>query len=344
MAAAFRAATDWPVTKPSQGAAKIVNARPAVISLDLEAGEGIPVVRVATRLQAPGYVRPDLLLRSLLPSFDFDSRLLQSRQAGARRDVPHVHRPVAATCWYCDSGIGLGFVFRYGSTNRWLSAKNFRAASGDELPIENPCACPSYRMFSYFFPADKIAFVGDTLFSIGCGRVIEGNPEMMWHSLVKLRELPDDTGRFLGSLGIGETKARIAGTPEKEPDGKELPGWGLAIDITGDCKFTPADKALKIEIPGKFHSLEPDANHVNAPRVMAPVEGDFVVTVKVAGVFTAGGKTTNPNPRGLPYNGAGILAQNGSNGTATVTGTTITNSSTGNIVIEPGSSFVITVN
>src|SRR5205807_4039232 len=28
---------------------------------------------------------------------------------------------------------------------------------------------------SYFFPADNLAFVGDTLFSIGCGRVIEGN-------------------------------------------------------------------------------------------------------------------------------------------------------------------------
>jgi hydroxyacylglutathione hydrolase len=46
---------------------------------------------------------------------------------------------------------------------------------------------------SYFLPADKIAFVGDTLFSIGCGRVIEGNPEMMWNSLLKLRALPDDT-------------------------------------------------------------------------------------------------------------------------------------------------------
>ena len=32
---------------------------------------------------------------------------------------------------------------------------------------------------SYVFPADKLAFVGDTLFSIGCGRVIEGTPEMM---------------------------------------------------------------------------------------------------------------------------------------------------------------------
>jgi len=51
---------------------------------------------------------------------------------------------------------------------------------------------------SYFFPTDKLAFVGDTLFSIGCGRVIEGNPEMMWHSLLKLRALPDDTQFYCG--------------------------------------------------------------------------------------------------------------------------------------------------
>src|SRR5712691_7427288 len=40
---------------------------------------------------------------------------------------------------------------------------------------------------NYFFPADKLLFAGDTLFSIGCGRVIEGNAEMMWQSLMKLR-------------------------------------------------------------------------------------------------------------------------------------------------------------
>jgi len=51
---------------------------------------------------------------------------------------------------------------------------------------------------SYFFPKDKLAFVGDTLFSIGCGRVIEGNPEMMWQSLLKLRDLPDDTQFYCG--------------------------------------------------------------------------------------------------------------------------------------------------
>ena len=51
---------------------------------------------------------------------------------------------------------------------------------------------------SYFFPADKLAFVGDTLFSIGCGRVIEGTPGMMWRSLCKLRDLPDNTNIYCG--------------------------------------------------------------------------------------------------------------------------------------------------
>jgi hydroxyacylglutathione hydrolase len=51
---------------------------------------------------------------------------------------------------------------------------------------------------AYWFAADKLAFVGDTLFSIGCGRVIEGTPEMMWQSLLKLRALPDDTQIYCG--------------------------------------------------------------------------------------------------------------------------------------------------
>jgi len=51
---------------------------------------------------------------------------------------------------------------------------------------------------TYWFDQEKLAFVGDTLFSIGCGRVIEGTPEMMWTSLLKLRKLPDDTQIYCG--------------------------------------------------------------------------------------------------------------------------------------------------
>ncbi len=72
---------------------------------------------------------------------------------------------------------------------------------------------------SYFFPADRLAFVGDTLFSIGCGRVIEGDPEMMWRSLLKLRALPDDT-RFY--CGHEYTEANIRFAKTIEPDNKTL--------------------------------------------------------------------------------------------------------------------------
>ena len=45
---------------------------------------------------------------------------------------------------------------------------------------------------------DPILFCGDTLFAGGCGRVFEGSMEQMWSSLLKLRDLPDDTLVYCG--------------------------------------------------------------------------------------------------------------------------------------------------
>ena len=72
---------------------------------------------------------------------------------------------------------------------------------------------------AYWFHHDKLAFVGDTLFSIGCGRVIEGNPEMMWRSLVKLRDLPNDTEIYCGHE---YTLANIRFARTIEPDNSAL--------------------------------------------------------------------------------------------------------------------------
>jgi hydroxyacylglutathione hydrolase len=88
---------------------------------------------------------------------------------------------------------------------------------------------------SYFFPADKLAFVGDTLFSIGCGRVIEGNAEMMWHSLTKLCGLPDDT-RFY--CGHEYTAANIRFAKTIEPRNKALAARAEEV-----AKLTAAGKA-----------------------------------------------------------------------------------------------------
>jgi hypothetical protein len=59
-----------------------VNARPAVAELRLDEEAETLGVELSSRLQAPGYLRPDLLFKSLLPSFEFDPRLLVvSREA-----------------------------------------------------------------------------------------------------------------------------------------------------------------------------------------------------------------------------------------------------------------------
>jgi hydroxyacylglutathione hydrolase len=51
---------------------------------------------------------------------------------------------------------------------------------------------------SYWIPEAKVAFVGDTVFSLGCGRVIEGTMEMMWTSIAKIAQLPPETMLYAG--------------------------------------------------------------------------------------------------------------------------------------------------
>lgn len=46
---------------------------------------------------------------------------------------------------------------------------------------------------AYHDATDHIAFVGDTLFALGCGRLFEGTAEQMWASLSRLTKLPDNT-------------------------------------------------------------------------------------------------------------------------------------------------------
>jgi hydroxyacylglutathione hydrolase len=51
---------------------------------------------------------------------------------------------------------------------------------------------------SYWIPEASVAFVGDTLFAMGCGRVLEGSHEMMWTSLQKIAALPRETQIYCG--------------------------------------------------------------------------------------------------------------------------------------------------
>jgi hydroxyacylglutathione hydrolase len=72
---------------------------------------------------------------------------------------------------------------------------------------------------TYWIEKAKVAFVGDTLFAMGCGRVLEGTPEMMWRSLKKIAALPRDTLIYCGheyTVSNGKFGASI------EPDNAAL--------------------------------------------------------------------------------------------------------------------------
>jgi hydroxyacylglutathione hydrolase len=106
-----------------------------------------------------------------------------------------------------------------------IPAVDVQIGDGDAVSVGNLSAraieTPGHTLgqINYFFAADKLLFAGDTLFSIGCGRVIEGTPALMWESLVKLRALPDDTRLYCGHE---YTAANIRFAKTIEPDNKAL--------------------------------------------------------------------------------------------------------------------------
>ena len=50
----------------------------------------------------------------------------------------------------------------------------------------------------FYFYKEQSVFTGDTLFSLGCGRIFEGTHSQMFNSLMKLKELPQNTKVYCG--------------------------------------------------------------------------------------------------------------------------------------------------
>ena len=74
-------------------------------------------------------------------------------------------------------------------------------------------------MLNFYLPKQAVCFTGDTLFALGCGRIFEGTPEMMWDSLQKLMRLPPETLLY-SSHEYTASNARFAVTVD--PDNKTL--------------------------------------------------------------------------------------------------------------------------
>lgn len=70
---------------------------------------------------------------------------------------------------------------------------------------------------SYYAPDAAAAFVGDTLFALGCGRLFEGTPAQMWRSLSRLAALPDEVTVYCAHE-YTEANARFALSVDPSPE------------------------------------------------------------------------------------------------------------------------------
>jgi len=89
----------------------------------------------------------------------------------------------------------------------------FRLGSSRALILEVPGHTRGH--IAWWFEEEQAVFCGDTLFALGCGRLFEGTADQMWHSLGKLRELPDNT-RVYCAHEYTLTNARFALTIEPD--------------------------------------------------------------------------------------------------------------------------------
>ena len=108
-----------------------------------------------------------------------------------------------------------------------------QVGDGDEVKFGNATAkvfdVPGHTAghIAYWFAQDKVAFVGDTLFALGCGRLFEGTAQQMWTSLQKLMALPPET-RVYCAHEYTQSNARFA--LSVDPDNAALAARAKEID------------------------------------------------------------------------------------------------------------------
>lgn len=78
-----------------------------------------------------------------------------------------------------------------GITMEVAEGDTFLLGAAAAMVLETPGHTSGH--IAFWFPDSHTLFCGDTLFSLGCGRLFEGSAEEMWASLRKLRDLPPNT-------------------------------------------------------------------------------------------------------------------------------------------------------
>jgi hydroxyacylglutathione hydrolase len=144
-----------------------------------------------------------------------------------------------------------------------------RVADGERISIAAPhcefdvIAVPGHTSSHVAFHGNQMLFSGDTLFSVGCGRLFEGTPEQMLGSLERLAALPGDTKVCCGHE---YTLANCAFAQSVEPDNLALAArFEAASRLRAESRPTvpsliseerACNPFLRIDEPGIIDSLQ----------------------------------------------------------------------------------------
>jgi hydroxyacylglutathione hydrolase len=98
---------------------------------------------------------------------------------------------------------------------------------------------------AYYLPDAGVAFVGDSVFALGCGRMFEGTPPQFWASLERIKALPPETELYCAHE---YTKANAAFALHADPDNAALADYTREIDAKRELGEWTVPTTLELEL------------------------------------------------------------------------------------------------
>ena len=115
-----------------------------------------------------------------------------------------------------------------------IAVATHRVKDGDLLTLSQPAArfdvmaVPGHTLTHIVYVGEGVLLCGDTLFSLGCGRMFEGTPAQMHASLQRLAALPAET---LVCCGHEYTTANARFAQTVEPNNTALKARAKEVDV-----------------------------------------------------------------------------------------------------------------
>lgn len=121
----------------------------------------------------------------------------------------------------------------------------FSGGSGNSLCQVIPVPGHTLGHVAYYYPEGPAVFTADSLMALGCGRLFEGTPEMMWDSLSRLAELPGETMVYSGhEYTTGNAKFALT----IDPDNQNLISRVRDIEAARKAGLPTAQVPLSLEL------------------------------------------------------------------------------------------------